>query len=143
MLDHKTPTKVCRSCHEEKTLDRFYADPRGTHGKYSYCMPCHNNRVRLRKTGWSPQAYEQAWCKQNGTCAICDVALNTARYAKACADHDHKTGKIRGILCWNCNVGLGNMKDSPKRLRSAIEYLERHARDEEIVCSTEQSVAPE
>jgi hypothetical protein len=44
---------------------------------------------------------------------------------KACIDHDHETGKPRGILCRMCNLGLGHFKDSPELLRKAAEYLER------------------
>lgn len=38
-------------------------------------------------------------------------------------DHDHETDQIRGMLCFNCNVALGYMKDDPSRLQNAIEYL--------------------
>ena len=52
-------------------------------------------------------------------CAICGTT------EKLVGDHDHATGKPRGILCRNCNVALGNMQDNPKRLRYAAEYLEK------------------
>jgi hypothetical protein len=59
---------------------------------------------------------------QGGVCAIC----KTAKWSKhgPHVDHCHKTGKVRGILCHNCNVALGMMGDNQRRLRAAIRYLE-------------------
>jgi len=53
------------------------------------------------------------------TCAIC----HSAPRARLHIDHNHKTGKYRGLLCDNCNLGLGHFKDSPALLAKAIEYL--------------------
>ena len=65
--------------------------------------------------------------KQNGQCAICgaDTASNGTR-KNFCVDHDHETGKVRGLLCHNCNVSVGLMKDSPSLLRKAAKYLESY-----------------
>jgi len=60
---------------------------------------------------------EKLFKEQKGLCAICKTST------KLVIDHDHKTGKIRGLLCHNCNIGLGNMKDSPDILRAASLYL--------------------
>lgn len=53
------------------------------------------------------------------TCAICQSKPR----ARLHIDHNHKTGKYRGLLCDNCNLGLGHFKDSPTLLALAIEYL--------------------
>jgi len=58
--------------------------------------------------------------EQGGICAIC---LQTS--GKWHLDHNHKTGKIRGILCHHCNTGLGNLKDDVAVLKRAIAYLEK------------------
>lgn len=58
---------------------------------------------------------------QGGRCAICNTA------ATLCADHCHRTGVVRGLLCSPCNLSIGKMKDDPVRLRSAADYLERNA----------------
>lgn len=57
--------------------------------------------------------------KQDGRCAICHVEMDTP-----CIDHDHETGKVRGLLCQTCNTGLGMFRDSVRNLASAIVYLQ-------------------
>lgn len=117
--------KECRLCNQVKPLSEFYY--RNDSKSYrSECKECMKAKVRLKETGWSPEDYEYAWYHQNGKCAICSCELGSSRYTKPAADHDHKTGKLRGILCTQCNTALGLMKDSPYRLESAIRYLEEH-----------------
>lgn len=60
--------------------------------------------------------------KQNKLCKICKKELNLFKATHI--DHCHKTNKIRGLLCTNCNVGLGHFKDSPDLLRQAALYCE-------------------
>ena len=74
---------------------------------------------RERKLGIKNEEYEGRLLAQNNVCAICK---NTCTKALA-ADHDHLTGKIRGLLCNSCNRGLGFFKDEISRLESAIVYL--------------------
>lgn len=56
---------------------------------------------------------------QNGKCAICDAEQSF----QLAVDHDHQTGLTRGLLCRNCNQGLGYFGDDPERLLRAINYL--------------------
>lgn len=58
---------------------------------------------------------------QDSCCAICErtLAVETAHL-----DHDHRSGRIRGVLCFDCNSALGKFRDDPKILNSAIRYLE-------------------
>jgi hypothetical protein len=66
---------------------------------------------------------------QNGKCAICNESLGDLKNdrvpSEAKLDHDHETGRIRGVLCDKCNRGLGFFKDDPKRLRDAVAYLNK------------------
>lgn len=80
---------------------------------------------KLRKYGFTPETYEQALKKQDYCCAICKVKNNNNRDWHV--DHDHKTGKTRGILCHHCNLMLGNAKDKVTILSAGISYLERYS----------------
>lgn len=130
IIDSNTKTteegfKECRLCGKVKPLSEFYFR-KDNKAHRSECKECIKAKMRLKATGWSPDDYERAWILQDGKCAICGCTLGSGRYTKPTADHDHKTGKLRGILCSNCNSALGFMKDSPYRLESAIRYLEEH-----------------
>ena len=78
------------------------------------------NHKLQKKYGITPEEWTAMVARQRGACPICWCALADAR---ASVDHDHGTGKVRGILCSNCNVGIGYFKDDPALLASAIEYL--------------------
>ena len=74
--------------------------------------------------GLTPEAYQALHDGQGGTCAVCSIR-ETKRSLHV--DHDHVTGRVRGLLCNSCNRGIGLLKDDPRILRSAIAYLERLA----------------
>lgn len=67
--------------------------------------------------------YKNYLASQNNLCAICGQPEISARY-RLNVDHDHITGKIRGLLCSLCNRGLGNFRDNPELLEQAIRYLQ-------------------
>lgn len=62
---------------------------------------------------------------QDGKCAICGVGDAGGRHGNFHVDHDHETGRVRGMLCHSCNIALGHFKDDPSVLQSAIDYLHR------------------
>lgn len=65
---------------------------------------------------------------QHRKCAICQesgVGRGRAGYRPLAVDHDHKTGAVRGLLCYSCNVALGHFRDDPARLEAAAAYLRR------------------
>lgn len=78
----------------------------------------HALRVRY---GIDFATYDKMRAAQNGLCAIC------GHHKKLDVDHDHKTGKVRGLLCRSCNIGIGYLKESPELLRSAADYLDATA----------------
>ena len=79
---------------------------------------------RLRMYGLSKDEYDEMLRDQNGKCAICGLPQLESKW-QFCVDHCHKTDKVRGLLCFNCNTMLGKVKDSTQVLLNAIEYLER------------------
>ncbi len=84
-----------------------------------------------RKYGVDWDTFETAYNKANGKCEICEkplqlVSIKGDEVESACVDHSHTTGKIRGVLCRNCNIALGHFKDSRLHLLKAIDYLDSH-----------------
>jgi hypothetical protein len=67
-------------------------------------------------------AIEEVEAMKEGGCAICGTKTIDLH-----VDHDHATGKVRGILCRECNIGLGKFGDSPELMLEAIAYLRTHA----------------
>jgi hypothetical protein len=78
-----------------------------------------------REYGITVQEYENLVASQNGVCAVCRSPVRGNRWKRLHIDHDHLTGKVRGLLCNNCNFAIGQMADDPARLRAAADYLER------------------
>jgi Recombination endonuclease VII len=80
----------------------------------------HRRYGHLRwKFGLSREQFEEMMARQHGRCAICGDPLPSPR-----VDHDHKTGRVRGLLCDGCNRGLGDFRDMPALLELARRYLE-------------------
>lgn len=67
------------------------------------------------------EQFNQMLASQNGVCKICERICPTGR--RLSVDHDHKTGKIRGLLCSKCNKGLGSFEDSIHNIEKSILYL--------------------
>lgn len=93
---------------------------------------CFESNLRSQY-GLTFEQYETMWRGQNGLCCICGGPIlcgkapskKLAHRSHAVVDHDHQSRKVRGLLCWQCNAGLGNMQESPDRLRKAAAYLEQ------------------
>lgn len=86
---------------------------------------CHkkDRKVALLKYyGITENEYNNLYKKQNGVCAICG-GKQRKNNKYFCIDHDHKTKKVRGLLCHNCNVALGLINENKEILKKMIEYL--------------------
>lgn len=73
-----------------------------------------------RKYGITYEEYEEMLAQQDGKCAICG---QVDEWFALAVDHCHEKGHVRGLLCSQCNRGLGLLKDSPELLERALEYL--------------------
>ncbi|MCA8214502.1 hypothetical protein LGN20_11375 [Burkholderia cepacia] len=90
------------------------------------------NRSR-RRAGFTEDRFAITASLQGRACAICRIPFDSLPSKHVHADHDHSTGEARGVLCKNCNLGLGVFKDSPALLSAAINYLAKPPSKEVIV----------
>lgn len=81
--------------------------------------PERRKRILKSRYGITPEQFNTLYDNQFGKCAICQQTYHATLHI----DHDHSNGKIRGLLCNNCNRGLGHFKDSPELLANASKYL--------------------
>ncbi|MDP9795707.1 hypothetical protein J2S43_004219 [Catenuloplanes nepalensis] len=129
--------RFCPDCERilPLTPDFFPRSKNGRQGSGGYCKPCHNARGKeskqrlhggsrqyhlRRRYGIDQEIFDAMLADQGGVCAICDAADPEH------VDHDHRTGAVRGILCFNCNGGLGQFRDNITYLDRAITYLKGH-----------------
>jgi hypothetical protein len=103
-----------------------HREQRRRYGKAAYAKNPEKHRdARLRyQFGITLTEYRVKESRQQGKCAICREKCPTGR--ALAVDHDHGTGQVRGLLCANCNRGVGLFQDNPTRLITAAQYLLAH-----------------
>jgi hypothetical protein len=138
--DAFTPIKRCSTCHRFKALTDFYKRGKRVDDLQSpanftcQCKTCHAERTRLayhkkggrkkqtvylKRYGLDVAGFNKLLNNQDCKCGICKQKIE----ATLCVDHDHKTGKVRGLLCKTCNSAIGLLADNPEYLANAIRYL--------------------
>ncbi|MFI7702530.1 endonuclease VII domain-containing protein [Nonomuraea sp. NPDC049480] len=147
--------KYCPRCKEVKPVTEFGRNRAEKSGLTAYCKPCHNVAMReeriknhgsarnyhlKRRYGITEDDFERMLAQQGGLCAICRAVPGTF------VDHCHRTGRVRGVLCFNCNNGLGHFGDNLVLLELAALYLDGDVLWPELVIPPERrgadSVAP-
>ena len=135
--------RICRTCRKEtmqkRRTPKGYANSRKTEcpkghpyddsnttlwrGKRicKICAKFNADWQRLKKYGLDRQSYQELLIKQKGKCVLCLREFSSTPHI----DHDHETGKVRGLLCYPCNSGLGQFEDDIDRLKRAIKYLKQ------------------
>jgi len=125
--DNSKIRSICKECHSQY-MKKYWADPKNKAKKKEWFkgyIAKNKNRYKDRHLKYTFDlpygSYDGMLNKQKGKCAIClRMPYEHKRFA---VDHNHKTGIIRGLLCDNCNVGLGKFFDNIKILTKAIRYL--------------------
>jgi hypothetical protein len=121
----------CVSCYAQKNKEyrarnkaTLEAKRQAKHAANPFLKRSVDLRAKLRKTGLTldEASLHSVIASHRGTCWLCDKVVTGF---DMCVDHDHATGRVRGILCRNCNCGLGLAEDKPKIIESLIAYLER------------------
>ena len=108
--------KQCSNCNIYKTYIEFSS-------KRTDCKDCQRNRDSIRLYGLSTEQIFALLKEQDGKCPICLIIIDNRKEAHV--DHCHETGKVRGILCRNCNFALGLFNDNYKMLERAKDYILR------------------
>jgi len=136
----------CSDCKTNKDSNNFHKSKRTKSGFSNICKTCSairkskynsENPMKRRQLhiqyefGLSWDLYEYKFESQHGCCAICKTPLRLHKgidsdLPVACVDHNHSTGEVRGLLCTDCNLGLGKFKDSLDYINSASEYLTQY-----------------
>ena len=117
--------KFCIDCNIYKPISEYHKNKK----KYlnSVCINCNKIRskkyhklyYRYEKYGITKEQFDAMVLNQDSNCIICKKELSSEIHI----DHDHATGKVRGILCGKCNKGLGQFDDNVEFLTNAINYL--------------------
>ena len=142
--------KSCTKCGQTKELSEFYLEKAkrkdGSIREFrrSHCRACEKKRKskrdKLTKEERANQhllnkygitaAIRDKLAEIQGGCGICGTKKPGGRYNTWNVDHCHHTGKVRGVLCWDCNTGIGKLKDDASLLRRAIQWLEQSEQPE-------------
>ena len=132
--------KICTKCGELKPLTEFYKDKQKPTGYRPDCKKCNikqctewnkKNKAKhygydiKRKYGITLAEYEALLKSQNEKCAICDKHISEFK-TRFHVDHCHTSGKVRSLLCVNCNHGIGAFFEDLKLLEKAAEYIKKH-----------------
>lgn len=128
----------CRCCQRVKSKEYYYRYPdyiKDRTKRYSSLpqqkdyMRKYSRKYRLRKKyNLSLKDWDRMYIKQNGRCYICAIHQDELGRLLV-VDHHHPTGRVRKLLCPQCNAGLGIFKESPELLRSAADYIIEHSNE--------------
>lgn len=117
--------KTCAKCKQIKPEEQFYKSAKMIDGLDCWCIDCCKDKMMRHKYHINKEEYDLMYQQQNGKCKCCGGDL-TCKSKGPNIDHSHKTNKVRGLLCHNCNVGIGHFQDDINILEKAILYLKQN-----------------
>jgi hypothetical protein len=129
--------RTCSKCKETKPPDGFYRSKSAKDGLQTYCIECKKAYSRALPPGrnrqyWLKHKYRvsvadmEALLEQQGwKCACCGTSSPAGKRDTFVVDHCHDTGAVRGLLCNNCNVGIGRLGDTLAGVMNAVRYLSK------------------
>lgn len=123
---YRTPEQIAKSQLRERQPERMASRNARAKRDWPKRRDAERRRGLMKRYGITPERYDEMLAAQQGVCVICgDPPRPDGVHASARlhVDHDHTSGKIRGLLCGPCNSGLGLFRDHPGLLQKAIEYL--------------------
>ena len=135
--------RKCCNCQKIKPLTEFYKNKK----RLQYeCKECTKKRItatrcternrdlHYRRTyGITLDDFNRMVLAQGSKCACCGASKPGGKLKNWCVDHDHVTGTVRELLCTNCNLVLGFVKDSPEHLQRLTEYVLKHSKHNQSI----------
>lgn len=117
---------LCKDCNQEYQK-KYFTPERNNHYNKKYFLTRKDTKLQKRY-GITLENYNSLLAKQNNCCAICSISIDDHQSLKGsnkhfAVDHCHKSGRIRGLLCYKCNMGLGYFDDDPQKISQAHSYL--------------------
>jgi hypothetical protein len=109
----------CKECNSDYTAKYYDLDK--ARKRYQREKATMRNTTLIRKYGITLSQYNEMLASQNGVCKICGEIDKTKSLA---VDHNHITGKVRGLLCSKCNTSIGMLHDNTEVAKNLIQYLE-------------------
>jgi 5-methylcytosine-specific restriction endonuclease McrA len=120
---------------KEEGRSYYSRDPEGNRKRNAAWREFNKDRILARNReyyyGITAKEFDDMLVKQQGRCAVCSIPFTEERKSLIpCVDHDHNTGRVRGLLCSHCNRGLGSFRDDPETLEAGAAYLRAAVRAE-------------
>lgn len=139
--------KTCTKCRKALPVEQFYRRSNNKTGLHYWCKTCFKENAAVSGVSWRKRNpakirdkalrslygvtndwYVAKLAEQKGGCAICggvetSIDKRTGTPRSLAVDHDHETNAVRGLLCGNCNRGIGNLQDEPELMQRAALYI--------------------